>query len=247
MTLPSITVLIPTYGRTKLLERAIASALDQSYEGAVRVIVLNDFTQQHIQCACRNPQAVTVINSTLLPSLGEKRNMLLDLCTSEWAYFLDDDDMILPWCFSSRMRDLPADVNGVCSTRNFHMVGDGLSSSGPAPMDFLFRVAAVGRFKPENCGEDQNFRSSVLGGVLARDVMPSHLYCWGNGVCHVSGINDKEDHIKRERFLNDASERVAKGEEPVGKITLIPESLRLERIAERAYEMWVCTSKPKTT
>lgn len=219
MTLPPITVLIPTYGRTKLLTRAIASALAQDYAGGVVVHVLNDFPRQTLTC---DLEAVWVVNTSLYGSLGQKRNALSSMVVTPWAYFLDDDDIIMPWCFSSRLDGAPPDANGVTSRRNFHMLGDELSPSGGAAMDFLFRSRAVGMFEHKTNGEDQGFRATVPGGVLVRDVRPSHAYCWGNGVCHVSGVNDKEDHIKRKRFLDDATDRVGRGEEPTGIIHLKP-------------------------
>jgi glycosyltransferase involved in cell wall biosynthesis len=91
---PDVSVVIPTFNRPQLLERAVASALAQTHRN-IEVIVVVDGRDEE--------------SSRLLASIGDKRlrvmvpphnlgnagarNMGVQLARARWVAFLDDDDV----------------------------------------------------------------------------------------------------------------------------------------------------------
>lgn len=229
MNSPDVTVLIPTYARVRALEAAVWSALVQDYPGEVRVLILNDCDDQRL--SCDHPR-VNVINDASYPSLGEKRNALLACSGTEWITFLDDDDFLLPW--HCRRLDGGESALALFSDRHVFAHGDALTlKNGPVPIDMLMRTKGVA-FDALDAGEDQLFRGRVAAYGAMNGSRPSYVYCWGNGVFHISGDGTAE---ARTRFRTNAAERIARGDEPHGYITLNPHKPIL-------YDAAVALTKP---
>ena len=99
--LPSITVLTPTYGRTKALAECVYSFLAQDYAGRAEMIVLNDRIDQRLTLGPNSEgwdvRPVTIINALQpYPDLGTKRNALVERASTQLVAFWDDDDIYLP-------------------------------------------------------------------------------------------------------------------------------------------------------
>lgn len=90
--LPDISVLVPTYCRTRLLQDALACFLQQSYPGDSELVILNDFDNQTLRFD--NPR-VRIVNETVRSPLGTKRNRLINLARYDVVTLWDDDDIYL--------------------------------------------------------------------------------------------------------------------------------------------------------
>lgn len=98
-----ISVIIPTYKRSKFLNRAVESVLGQSYDD-VEVIVVDDNsegTQYRIEtekCMLKylNDNRVVYIKNPVNLGGGKARNAGIEAATGYYITFLDDDDIYLP-------------------------------------------------------------------------------------------------------------------------------------------------------
>lgn len=93
-TLPFISILCPTYGRTGVLAELVECYRRQDYAGRSELVILNDRWSQHLVCTV---PGVRVYNQDQrASSLGAKRTMLLHLAAGEAVQWWDDDDIYLP-------------------------------------------------------------------------------------------------------------------------------------------------------
>lgn len=92
--LPSVTICVPTYGRTRFLGECLECFLRQDYEGEMRLWILNDRKDQKIKCNYGNV-IVTNTSDVLFP-IGRKRRYMVDRITTDYLCFWDDDDIYLP-------------------------------------------------------------------------------------------------------------------------------------------------------
>ncbi len=111
---PSVTALCPTYGRFERLRDAVACFLLQDYPGEKHLLVLNDAP---VPIALGSaPDCVHVVNHPVrFPTLGHKRQALLEAAGTPLVAHWDDDDLYLPWhltmCVSALTgRPWPLDV-----------------------------------------------------------------------------------------------------------------------------------------
>ncbi|GAB3627445.1 glycosyltransferase group 2 [Pandoraea terrae] len=100
MTLPLVTVIIPTCRRASMVRRAVLTALAQDYPH-VEILVIDDNTQAHEQRAVRQVladfgEAVTVMPNTRRKGACGARNTGILCARGEFVAFLDDDDGWLP-------------------------------------------------------------------------------------------------------------------------------------------------------
>lgn len=101
--IPLVSVVIPTYGRADLLNRAIDSVLMQTY-GNIEIIVVNDnkFTSEHYDPTMIALQKYTNNPKIKVVSDGENvggslaRNKGINASAGEYISFLDDDDYYYP-------------------------------------------------------------------------------------------------------------------------------------------------------
>lgn len=96
---PAISVLVPTYGRTRVLSECVHSFMQQQYSGLVEMIVLNDHPDQELMLdstAVWSERPVLIVNvSERIQDLGTKRNALVQMATHDLVTFWDDDDVYL--------------------------------------------------------------------------------------------------------------------------------------------------------
>lgn len=94
MSLPLVSIVIPFYNEETFLERAVNSALRQTY-AAVEIILVNDgSTDSSLAIAKELERKFTHIQliGTLHNSLGHARNMGIAKATGKYITFLDSDD-----------------------------------------------------------------------------------------------------------------------------------------------------------
>ncbi|WP_067503885.1 glycosyltransferase family A protein [Actinoplanes sp. TFC3] len=94
---PDVTVVVATRDRPGLLERAVASILNQEYEGRVECIVVFDHVPVRDLVVPVGPnRALKLISNTHRQGLPGGRNSGVDAATGELLAFCDDDDIWLP-------------------------------------------------------------------------------------------------------------------------------------------------------
>lgn len=96
----SLSIIIPTYNREKLLPRAIESVLSQDYEGDIEIVISDDgSTDQTLAIALSYGDQVKLVRKpadckTQGPS--STRNRGIAAATNPYILFLDSDDYFFP-------------------------------------------------------------------------------------------------------------------------------------------------------
>jgi hypothetical protein len=93
MTLPKLSIIIPTRDRPQLLPRAVQSALSQTMTD-LEVIVVDDASTQPVDLAA-DPRLRVIRLSTSRGGAGA-RNVGTEAAQGRWIAYLDDDDCLLP-------------------------------------------------------------------------------------------------------------------------------------------------------
>jgi glycosyltransferase involved in cell wall biosynthesis len=223
---PKVSILIPTYARVIELQEALHCALNQNYEN-FNVIVLNDNPRQKL--FCNDPRVIIHNESIHYPTLGAKRNALVEKADSEFIVWLDDDDLIMPWHVSKLVKPYTTFNFKSCIVRSYvdyRMHSDNLVTSIPRVViahGVTREDALKYKFASDmDSGEDQVFVSKIPDNIkvlYANILNKSYIYRWNNGTYHISGrgwINDGHN------FRKDADYRMDNGLEPIGDILLNP-------------------------
>src|SRR5271165_1401449 len=101
--LPLISCVMPTYGRPDYVDEAVAMFVQQDYP-AKELLILNDCPGQVFHS---DRADVRVFNyDTRFPTLGEKRNVSIEIAQGELIAIWDDDDAYLPWRLSFSYSEL---------------------------------------------------------------------------------------------------------------------------------------------
>jgi len=93
----------PTYGRPRIIEEAIYSFLNQTYDNKELVIV-NDCIEQTL--IFEHPQVKIFNIKNRILNFGIKFNMCVDFCKGEIIMPWDDDDIYLPWKMEVTMKNM---------------------------------------------------------------------------------------------------------------------------------------------
>lgn len=94
---PDVSVVIPTFNREALIERAVQSALANEPEVSVEVVVVNDgSTDGTMGRLARFGDGVRVHSFPANRGRNHARNEGLRLATGGWVKFLDSDDVLEP-------------------------------------------------------------------------------------------------------------------------------------------------------
>lgn len=94
---PIVSIIIPTYNRSKYIKKAIESCINQTYKN-IEIIIIDDFssdnTKKIIEKFFDNRIKYYKNSSNKWPSYS--RNKWLELSSWKYINFLDDDDELLP-------------------------------------------------------------------------------------------------------------------------------------------------------
>jgi glycosyltransferase involved in cell wall biosynthesis len=112
----SVTAIIPTRGRTELVQRAISSVLHQSYRPLKIILVIDgrDEPTRRLAGEMCEPR-LRVVELSRSVGAAQARNIGVDLAASEWVAFLDDDDEWLP-------RKIELQMKAACASHAPHPV-----------------------------------------------------------------------------------------------------------------------------
>jgi GalNAc5-diNAcBac-PP-undecaprenol beta-1,3-glucosyltransferase len=132
MSLPVISLIIPTHLRPVLLKRALESINAQTQRSQVEVIVVSDAADQGTDQVCAELLGKGDIyvrrNGTAGPSAS--RNLGLKLANGRFVMFLDDDDAWQPVFLPTLFEKLPL-INGSVSYFNCTVIKESRPPSGP--------------------------------------------------------------------------------------------------------------------
>ncbi|MEM9808922.1 MAG: glycosyltransferase [Cyanobacteria bacterium P01_D01_bin.56] len=94
---PDISVVIPTYNRIAMLREALASALRQTFEGAIEIIVIDDNSQDGTPEIIRDQYpGIYLIACTENKGPSAARNRGIAAAQGDYIAFLDSDDLWEP-------------------------------------------------------------------------------------------------------------------------------------------------------
>jgi glycosyltransferase involved in cell wall biosynthesis len=90
-----VSVVIPTYQRPKLVERAVNSVLNQTYQN-IEIIVVNDDPETDLSHIKSMSDKVTLLNHEENKGACQARNTGIKQAEGDYIGLLDDDDEYLP-------------------------------------------------------------------------------------------------------------------------------------------------------
>jgi len=96
---PRISIIVPTYNRPGLLERALNSIAQQKYKN-YETIVVNDGGEDVAQIV-DGFHRTRYINKPINQGLAAARNSGLRVANGDWIAYLDDDDLYYEWHLST--------------------------------------------------------------------------------------------------------------------------------------------------
>lgn len=211
---PPITCLCPTYGRFERLRDAVACFLAQDYAGEKRLLILNDAPVLIKLGADHLP--VTVVNAPVrYPTLGHKRQALLEMAATPLVAHWDDDDLYLPWHLSSVVAVLQSKAT-VAANRTVRCAKPDAAWYGKGPREgwqlvgvrhsvfegqMVFdraRALELGGYPPLDSGQAAALLDAFRrAGELHTWAPPPHelsyIYRWADGLHHVSGAGRGSD------------------------------------------------------
>ncbi|MFN3919405.1 MAG: glycosyltransferase family 2 protein [Methylohalobius sp.] len=98
MTLPLVSVVLPTHNRRELLAEAIASLEQQSYSGPIEILIADDASSPPVTPsslpACRLP--IRIVRHSTPKGGAAAKNLGIRAARGEYLVFLDDDDLLAP-------------------------------------------------------------------------------------------------------------------------------------------------------
>ena len=101
-----VTVIIPTHNRVSLVQKAIASALNQTWKN-IEILVINDAstddTGTELKKLQNNNNSIRVIKNNISMGGAEARNQGIKNANGKFIAFLDDDDTWEPTKISKQM------------------------------------------------------------------------------------------------------------------------------------------------
>ncbi|MDE6007407.1 MAG: glycosyltransferase [Muribaculaceae bacterium] len=104
MTLPLVTIMIPTYNQEEYISEAVQSALKQDYKN-LEIIVADDCSDDNTEAIVKkfdnDPRLRYVRNPVNLGRVGNYHNCVHELAQGEWVINLDGDDFFTSSSFVS--------------------------------------------------------------------------------------------------------------------------------------------------
>lgn len=214
------TVLVLTHARTALLGEALGSALRLP---KAAVVVVNECPWQRLSV----PDArVRVVNTDESPTTGEARRRALLEADSEYVQWLDDDDLLMPWC-SIRWAYQESQSLPVAWTDPLYWDSHSPSSIlhvgdiGYTCINFSASVTAIRRLPAMRAPEDLHMRRALSpDGAHNTHLAPDYLLRRHWTTQHVSQIDRMSDNVGVYRL--EAIRRRERGAEPSGAVTVHP-------------------------
>ncbi len=98
MSLPLVSIVIPTHNRHELLAEALASCDRQSYSGPIEILIADDASSPPITPSslpvCRFP--IYIVHHSTPKGGAAAKNLGVQAARGKYLVFLDDDDLLAP-------------------------------------------------------------------------------------------------------------------------------------------------------
>jgi len=125
---PTVSVIIPTYNRAKVVQRAIGSVLSQTYRD-FEILVIDDASTDNTREILSENFGAEIKSGRLIYIKNEKhlershsRNRGAQSAQGEYIALLDDDDIMLPECLEKLAHYLDEHKDIACVFSNFLMM-----------------------------------------------------------------------------------------------------------------------------
>jgi hypothetical protein len=201
---PPVTCLCPTYGRVERLRDAVACFLRQDYAGEARLLILNDAP---VPLAAASPRIAIHNSPRRYPTLGHKRQTLLEMASTPLVAHWDNDDVYLPWHLTSVVSALLAHPRARCARPEAAWLGWGPPGAwelrgvrrnnfeGQMVFDRA-RALELGGYPPIDSGQalallDAFRRAGELHTWGPPPHELSYIYRWADGLRHVGGAGSR--------------------------------------------------------
>lgn len=233
-----VTAVIPTRNRLPWLQQAVSSALEQR-DTRVDVVVVDEASSDGTAewLASLDDPRVRFVRHDVPRKLPGARNAGLELVTTPWVAFLDDDDLWSPtkisrqlaavadqgarWCYAAEVT-VDADLNvidiptppGALDIPSLLPIRNVIPAGGSGVLIASDLVRSVGGFDEELvAAEDWECWLRVLktGELPAAVLTPSVAYRWGAASMsmEIDRMRHSYDQVRERHPLDEAHARVA--------------------------------------
>ena len=147
-TLPRVSVIIPTYNRSKLLRVAVESVLAQTYP-AIEIIVVDDGSKDDTAAVMAEYAGHVTYIEQANAGVSAARNTGFRASSGEYINFLDDDDTFMPTKIERQVEVLKAQPGaGLVHCGYQHVDGEGtvLDTTGLLPEGHVLKELVCGCF-----------------------------------------------------------------------------------------------------
>lgn len=129
MTKPLVSILIPFFNEEAVIEKAITSCLNQTYD-SIELILVDDFSSDRsVEIVKSFDSSNLILGKAKEKGVGYARNKAIELMSGEYCAFLDADDELDPYFVETslnKLREFESDV-AVFGTKVFNTEGKEIS------------------------------------------------------------------------------------------------------------------------
>ena len=112
---PLVSIVIPTYNHAPMLQRALATVIEQTYQNWNAIVVNNFSTDNTLEVVAKfNDPRIQCVNFRNNGVIGASRNEGIKLATGEYVAFLDSDDTWFPTKVEKSVASLESGSDLVC-------------------------------------------------------------------------------------------------------------------------------------
>lgn len=168
---PTFSIVIPTYNRLAMLNRAIMSICRQTFK-SFEIIVVDDGSQESCSTLLSNFKNLQIHLITNSSNMGaaESRNIALQIARGKYISFLDDDDEYLDSFLENtykRLENSPQNVGcSWCGVRQINYCRDLMTETSITkirlPVEFPNRITLLEEFISSGIGWGVTFKSKCL-------------------------------------------------------------------------------------
>jgi glycosyltransferase involved in cell wall biosynthesis len=201
-----LSILTITFQRHHILEEAIQSYLNQDYVGESEMVIVNDSPQ--VMYRFDHPN-IRIINwPWRFPSIGKKLEFGFKLCSGDFVFRLDDDDLLMPNALTLTQAYIDEKPDqDVYRSRHFYQFGDnkfekisdGINNGNVLSREYINRL----NFPDKSADEDLDIVFSEGVKMYTADYgQYCMIYRWGMDTYHISTKLDLPDK-ERLKFIKE--------------------------------------------
>lgn len=193
-----ISVLTLTYKRHRILEEAIMSFLMQTPDCPVEMIVMNDHAD--VEYTTDKPGVRLINEKTRYPSIAAKLQAGAKLCTYNYIYRLDDDDLLAENGLQRAYEDIITHPGyEIYRSRGHYLfvdniyedIHDNINNGNIYTKDYLNRI----EFPDKSGDEDVDITFGNNAKIYKSNKLPTMIYRWGMQTMHISGLGKQPNEV----------------------------------------------------